>query len=107
VHTDWQVKHDEVLAEYSLALDEVWRLRRALAYEARAVEANCGLDLKSYPTARRRQMIAAIERMRQSAKGNSETVYAGMSAMSLRAEMRAVCGSETLTRSQWEAEHAI
>lgn len=30
---------DDELAAYSAALDEIWRLRRALAYEARVVEA--------------------------------------------------------------------
>jgi hypothetical protein len=49
---------------YADVLVENQELREALAYEARCIEAWCGIDLKSYPANRRFHMQNIIDRMR-------------------------------------------
>lgn len=91
-----------ILLAYSKALDEVYRLRRALAYEARVVEAHLGY--KTFPKTRRKIAEEQVERMRLCARGEAGVVYAGVNYTSLNAALRAAGASETLTRAQWEAE---
>lgn len=93
---------DEEMSYYSAALDEVYRLRRALAFEARVVEAHT--EYKTFPKTRRRFATEQVERMRMSARGRSELAYAGVNSYSLRAELLDSGGQETLTRSAFEAE---
>ena len=91
----------DMLAHYSAALDEIYRLRQLLAYEARVVEAT--LDYKSFPKSRRAAHEAQVERMRFAARGNAEDEVGNLSHLSLRACMREAGMPDTLTRSQWEA----
>jgi hypothetical protein len=90
---------DEMLSHYSAALDEIYRLRRALAFEARVVEAHLGL--KSFPKSRRRFAEEQVERMRESARGHAERVYAGRDYWKLDEALRSA-GAGFLTRHQWE-----
>lgn len=90
------------MAAYSAALDEVYRLRSALAYEASVSEAHG--SYKTFPRSRRRSLDDQVERMRASARGGSEVAYAGTSYLSLRHALREAGASETLPRAQLEAE---
>jgi hypothetical protein len=90
---------DEMLSHYSAALDEIYRLRRALAFEALVVEAHLGL--KSFPKSRRRFAEGQVERMRESARGHAERAYAGRDYWKLDEALRSA-GGDLLTRHQWE-----
>lgn len=90
---------DEEMAHYSAALDEIYRLRRALAYEARVVETY--LDYKTFPKSRRGVAEEQIARMRLTVGGNSQSAYGGISGWALDVEAEE-CGFRTLTRWQWE-----
>lgn len=93
---------DALLPYYSAALDEVHRLRRALAREARIVEAH--LDLKSFPKSRRVFAEEQVQRMRQSARGAAQLAYAGVDYQVMDGCMRMAGAASTLTRDQWERE---
>lgn len=88
------------VAEVSDLLDEVFRLRRALAYESQVVEAQT-LDLKSLGKGRRGHLEDCIERMQLAALGDSEVAYAGTSSFSLRHAVQSIRAKETLTRWNW------
>lgn len=75
-------RENEMLSHYSAALDEVYWLRRALAYEARVVEAHT-LDISRLGKNRREQLERCIERLKQSALGNVLATYAGVPSRSL------------------------
>lgn len=92
----------DMLAAYSAALDEVYVLRRALAFEASVVEAHT-LDLKALSKRRRTQLERAVERMRGAARGESSTAYAEVNHRSLDQAMIRAGGSNLLTRASWEA----
>lgn len=87
---------------YFQALDEIWRLRRALAYEAGVVEAH--LDLKTFPSSRRGIAARQVLRMQMAARGQAAGAYAGESARAMDASLVQAGASETLTRGQWEQE---
>lgn len=91
--------NDEEMCHYSAALDEIYRLRRALAYEARVVETY--LDYKSFPKTRRGVAEEQIKRMRASVIGGSESAYGGVHHRSLDVEAGEL-GFDTLTRWEWE-----
>jgi len=98
---------DDMLAHYSAALDEIYRLRCALVIEAKGVEAD--LRLKTFPKSRRRWAEDRIERMRAAARGESEQAYCERLAPApggLRTGVQelliATGASPCLTRSQWE-----
>lgn len=95
----------KLMEAYSTALDEIWRLRRALAYEARTVEAHYE-GYKTFPKSRRKHAEEQVKRMRQLAVGNHEGHYS-LNDQWLRDEMVRLGGSQTLTRHQWEAERGI
>lgn len=59
------------LINYSRALDEVYRLRTALAVEASITAAH--LDLKSFPKSRRTFAEQQVERMRAAARGDKDS----------------------------------
>lgn len=88
------------LADYSRAIDEIFRLRRALAYEAGVVAAHLGYA--TFPKSRRAVAEGQIERMRAAARGEAEVAYAGTSHLSLRHAMNEAGASQTLTCGQWE-----
>jgi len=98
---------DDMLAHYSAALDEIYRLRCALVLEARGVEAD--LELATFPKSRRRWAEARIVRMRAAARGESAEAYqdeiagaTGGLRTSTRDLLIAAGASPCLTRSQWE-----
>ena len=91
-----------MLAAYSAALDEVYALRRAMAFEARVVEAH-PLDLRALGKNRRHQLERAVERMRGAARGESAASYSAVNHRSLDRAMEQASGSNLLTRSSWEA----
>jgi hypothetical protein len=91
---------DKMLGHYSDALDEIYRLRQLLAYEAQCVSAT--LEMKTFPKSRRDVHERQIERMRAAARGEAEVQMAGMSSTVLRHCLRSAGAGETLTRSQWE-----
>lgn len=64
--------HDD-LARYSAALDEIHRLRNALAYEASVTEAH--LDLVTFPKSRRPHADEQVARMRAAARGETRQAY--------------------------------
>lgn len=90
---------------YSAALDEVYALRMALAYEAGVVEAHA--DYKTFPKTRRPIVENQAERMRASARGEVLAAYASKNPRGLRAALRDAGAPETLTRQHWEAQHGL
>lgn len=90
------------LSELSAALDEVFRLRRALAYEAEAIAAH--LSLRSFPKSRRPIAEQQIERMRSAARGESRPAYGGTASLALRSAMENAGAPETLTRAAFADE---
>lgn len=91
-----------MLRAYSAALDEVYALRRALAYESQVVAAQT-LDISRLGKNRREMLQRSIDRMANAARGNVG-VYAATSRRSLDSAMKVVGGSNLLTRWTWEAE---
>ena len=94
-----QAELTTMLDHYSRALDEIYRLRTALAYEAQVNRAHLGY--KTFPKSRRYVAEHQIERMVASAQGQAERAYAETSSSSL-SHVRREAGIETLTRHQWE-----
>lgn len=83
------------LAFYSEALDEIYALRRALAYEACVIAAHLGY--KAFPKTRRNIASEQAERMRLAARGKVEVAYAGSSGRSLPSpDPLAVVGREAV-----------
>jgi hypothetical protein len=93
--------NDEEMAHYSAALDEIFRLRTALAYEAGVTEVH--LSYKTFPKTRRPIASEQTRRMRDAAIGHSEHAYGGVHSASLRIA-RKDAGMNGLTRWQWESE---
>lgn len=93
---------EETLAMLSAALDEIYWLRGALLYEARACEAELA-RYRSVPIKARRAITNSVRRMRRAVSGEAATTYAGLQDIIdiMRAHSR-----DTLTRTQWEAEVA-
>jgi hypothetical protein len=84
----------------SALLDEIYMLRRAAAYEARAVEAQT-LDLKALGKGRRKQIEGIVGRLRECARGNVGYSYAGKSSQSLTQSYRDAGGDEVLNLPRW------
>lgn len=93
--------NDDMLAHYSAALDEIYRLRTALAYEAQVAQVH--LDYATFPKSRRKHAEAQVERMMQAATGKAEQAYADTSPASLKHVRRESGIPDTLTRFEWEA----
>lgn len=93
------------LAIYSEALDEIYALRRALAYEAQVLDAQL-LDLRALGKGRRRILDQASERMRDAARGRVTVAYSGTSSRSLASALERAGIPDCLTRIQWETEPA-
>lgn len=94
---------EQMLRAYSAALDEVFALRRALAYESRVIAAQT-LDVKALGKGRREQVEQSVERMAQAAKGDVVRGYAGTSRRSFESAIDEVGGANFLTRASWEQE---
>jgi hypothetical protein len=90
---------DDLLPHYSRALDEIYRLRTALAYEAGALTAH--LEYKTFPKTRRALAEEQLLRMRRAAQGESEAAYAGIESWALESARRDSRMGK-LTRGQWE-----
>jgi hypothetical protein len=80
----------------SAALDEIFRLRRALSYEAAVVEAHYA-GYKTFPKSRRKIAEQQVARMRQAAT-QSLVAYAGTPRASLKSH------SQPLTVDSWQQE---
>lgn len=97
------------LENYTAALDEIYALRRALAYEARVVEAH--LDYKTFPKSRREIAIEQVGRMRLAVKHSPWLAYAAQSSRSMDTEysqvMRKRIGDATMTRQEWETQRGL
>jgi hypothetical protein len=92
---------EELIAHYSAALDEIYRLRSALAYEAGVTEAH--LSYATFPKTRRVHGEEQVGRMREAAAGQSHAAYFHTSDLSLKHARREAGMPETLTRGEWEA----
>lgn len=86
----------DMLKHYSAALDEIYRLRAALAYEARVIEAH--LLYKTFPKGRRAMATAQVARMREAAAGNASEVY----PINFYRTLEEAGLRPTLTRHAWE-----
>lgn len=93
-------ERDEMLAHYSRALDEIYRLRQAMAYEAIVLDRNTGW--RSLPVTVRRVMARQSERLFRAACGRVEFAYEDVKPATLREALIDAGASETLTRAQWE-----
>jgi methylmalonyl-CoA mutase cobalamin-binding subunit len=93
------------IALYSEALDEIYALRRALAYEAMVVDAQA-LGVAALSKGRRAELEKATERMRDAARGRVTVTYSGTRATALQLAMEKSGCSNFLTRNQWETEPA-
>lgn len=91
---------DEELGHYSAALDEILRLRRALAYEAGVTNAH--LQFKSFPKSRRAMAEEQVRRMQQAARAGATMAYCGTEDWALRSAMSEARAEPTLTRHGWE-----
>lgn len=89
------------MEHYSRALDEIWLLRRALAYEAEVVAVQA-VDAKALGKGRRAILSRSVDRMQQAARGKVGAAYSGVSRRSLDGCMEDAGGEQGLTRSQWE-----
>lgn len=84
-------------------LDEVYRLRLALAYEALVTRAHLGY--KTFPKTRRAFAERQIERMQQSSRGEAFKAYYPISHLVMDTARREARMPSTLTRAAWEAQH--
>lgn len=99
----YQQAEEDFLKLYSRALDEIFRLRRALAYEAAITDAHLGL--KTFPKSRRRAAENQISRMRDAARGRARNAYAEPKIRAtLALAMQLAEAEDALTRTQFEAE---
>ncbi|WP_086847022.1 hypothetical protein [Amycolatopsis kentuckyensis] len=87
----------EMFDHYMRALDEIYRLRRILAHQARVTEVH--LDFKTFPKSRRDVALRQVEQARLSATGHSEQIIAEINPRSLE-DLGLPRG---LSRGQWEA----
>jgi hypothetical protein len=93
------------IGELSAALDEIYRLRRALAYESMVALAS--LDYASFPKGRRAATHDSASRMQAAARGQSEEAYSGTNSRSLRYAAVEVGAGETFTRAQFREERGL
>ncbi len=96
--------YDTIDPGYSAALDEIFRLRCVLAYEARIIEAH--LDLATFPKSRRPIAEDQVRRMRAAAGGNATETYRNLDWWKLKRALGDAVGADMLTRHQWEQEVA-
>lgn len=89
------------LAAYSAALEEIYRLRCALAYEALINREY--LTYATLPKSIRREIVKRANRMHDAARGRVAEAYAGVDSYLMQELMEEAGASPTLTRAQWEA----
>lgn len=90
------------MAHYSAALDEIWRLRRLLAYEAGVLEAHLGY--KSFPKTRRAFAEQQVARMQDAARGHSDKEAVATHSLSTRHITQGLGMKQTLTCHAWETD---
>lgn len=95
------MQSDKIDPYYSQALDEIYRLRAAAAYEA-AVIANTLLAYASLPVGVRRYLEGQYLRLTAAARGDTGTAYADVSSARKKEVLRAAGAPQCLTRGQWE-----
>ena len=92
--------NDDMAANYSRALDELYLLRGLAQHEADVLEAHLGL--KSFPKSRRPFAEEQVKRLRLAAEGKAAVAHDQAYDSSLTFRRRE--GQRTLTRSSFEAE---
>ena len=92
-----------VPAYFTRALDEIYSLRNALAYEGSGIQQL--LAFKTFPASRRKYAESQVERMFLAARGQFVAAYAGTSSLSLDSSMRnADASSAHLSVESWASE---
>lgn len=89
---------------YSAALDEIYRLRAALAHEA--AERETDVAMSTFPRSRLRAAHDSIVRMRAAAQGHSDIAYEKQDWYAPQQWLESVGASHCLTRHSWEQEVA-
>lgn len=87
--------------QYARAIDEIYRLRGLLAYEAGVMRGH--LALATFPRSRRPIAEGQITRMTRAAIGESKLALAGTDTRGML-HVRQQLGIQTLTRWQFENE---
>jgi hypothetical protein len=93
---------DEELRYYAAALNEIYRLRCALAAEAETHAGN--LTFKTFPKSRRAETAASVVRMKRCAIGEQPERHKSLSTSYLAGLLSAIGGRGQLTRTMWEQE---
>lgn len=91
------------LHHYSRALDEIYRLRGLLAFEAAIIQGH--LQLATFPRSRRVAAEEQIRRMTTAAIGQVDSTFTSNSNPSMK-HVRQQLGIETLTRWAFEQEQS-
>jgi hypothetical protein len=89
---------DEELRHYSAALDEIWRLRTALAYEAHVISSR--LANRPAPKSGKSPAQHQVDRMRSAARGDADS-HEGIPSR-VKTQARYLADMDGLTRWQWE-----
>lgn len=97
-----QAGKEELLHYYSAALDEIYKLRVALAIEADTQAGN--LNFKTFPKSQRKATGESIQRMQACAIGGRPERYDSLSLNYLDGLFLSLGGERTLTRHSWERE---
>lgn len=92
--------HDDLFTVYAAALDEIYALRTAAAYEATLLERL--LELKTFPAGRRQATVEQRDRLVSAAGGNAPTAYTTIPSADLRAARTEAGMSQLLTANQFE-----
>jgi hypothetical protein len=96
-----QAEMTTMLGHYSRALDEIYKLRRALAYEARVTTGL--LNYASLPKGASERIETMGNRLRAAARGEVDLAYGMRSGEGQRLLMDAGA-LPTLTRQRWEKQ---
>lgn len=91
------------ISDLSVAVDEIYLLRAALADEADIIEAH--LDYKTFPKTRRKVAEAQVERMRRFARG--EMYAATREKFNSAAALRRAGADDCLTNSDWAEQRGL
>jgi hypothetical protein len=99
----YEAATDALLPYYGAALDEIYRLRAALAYESHVLKAH--LELKTFPKSRRSLAGEQVSRMRATARyGTQGRRHATNLFFDSKTALEDAGASDVLTRDMWERE---
>lgn len=106
-HTPGPVEHGSVVPitpYYSAALDEIYRLRTLLAYEAGTLAAHT--EYKTFPKSRQRFAQASIARMQAASRGeiDAQLVSNLGSDLAVRSARKEAGMPDPMTRQDWETQ---